>query len=214
MGLVEPRAPTSERDALAAVGRVLGAVNGAAFELQPLLDRIAAEAAALCHSDLGFVFMLEGELIHFVAGVGGSPEHWDYERANPFPVSRETVAGRVILANGPVHIHEEHDRLGFLLSRTVEGAGLDAPVVTTFEPDKNRNLHVVHRPRGATETAAFDARNRLLSTTRAGGVFSSVIHRTWDGNGNLVSVSSPRDAAVLTTTARVRPTVNVHRTPP
>ena len=106
MGLVEPRAPTSERDALAAVGRVLGAVNGAAFELQPLLDRIAAEAAALCHSDLGFVFMLEGELIHFVAGVGGSPEHWDYERANPFPVSRETVAGRVILANGPVQIHD------------------------------------------------------------------------------------------------------------
>jgi class 3 adenylate cyclase len=99
-------APISERDALAAVGRVLAAVTGAGFELQPLLDRIAAEAAALCRSDLGFVFMLEGELIHFVAGVGGTPEHWEFERTHPFPITRATVAGRVILANGPVHIHD------------------------------------------------------------------------------------------------------------
>jgi len=106
LGLDELEAPISERDALAAVGRVLGAVNGAAFELQPMLDRIAAEAAALCRADLGFVFMLEGELIHFVAGVGGTPEHLDYERAHPFPVTRETLAGRAILANGPIHIHD------------------------------------------------------------------------------------------------------------
>ncbi|MGH2406855.1 MAG: GAF domain-containing protein [Candidatus Limnocylindrales bacterium] len=98
-------APVSERDALAAVGGVL-ALAGAGFELQPILDRIAAEAAALCRSDLGFVFMLEGELIHFVAGVGGTPEHWEFERTHPFPVTRATVAGRVILANGPVHIHD------------------------------------------------------------------------------------------------------------
>jgi GAF domain-containing protein len=96
--------PELGRDALAAVGRVLAAVTGAGFELQPILDRIAAEAAALCNAQIGFVFMLEGELIHFVAATGGSPAHWDYERAHPFPITRDTVAGRVFLANGPVHI--------------------------------------------------------------------------------------------------------------
>ena len=85
-------ASISERDALSAVGRVL-ALAGAGFELQPMLDRVAEEAAALCSADLGFVFLLEGEMIHFVAGVGGSPEHWEFERAHPFPVDRATVAG-------------------------------------------------------------------------------------------------------------------------
>ena len=98
-------ASISERDALSAVGRVL-ALAGAGFELQPMLDRVAEEAAALCSADLGFVFLLEGEMIHFVAGVGGSPEHWEFERMHPFPVDRATVAGRVILANGPIHIHD------------------------------------------------------------------------------------------------------------
>lgn len=83
---------------------MLSAVTSSAFELQPMLDRIAAEAVALCRADMGFVFMLEGELIHWVAGVGGTPEHWEYERANPFPITRATVAGRVILASAPVHI--------------------------------------------------------------------------------------------------------------
>ncbi len=101
--MAERKARVSERDALAAFGRVL-AVTGVAFELQPMLDRIAAEAAALCHADIAFVFLREGDLIQFVAGVGGSGEHREYERTHPFPVNRDTNAGRVFLSNGPVHI--------------------------------------------------------------------------------------------------------------
>jgi class 3 adenylate cyclase len=71
-----------------------------------MLDRIATEAAALCRADLAFVFLREGELIHFVAGIGGSPEHVDYERTHSIPATRDTVAGRVLLENAPVHIHD------------------------------------------------------------------------------------------------------------
>lgn len=104
--MAEAGAPASERDALAAVGRVLAAVAGAGFELQPILDRIVAEAAALCHAEIGFVFLLEGGLFHTVAGVGFTPEHWSFQRAHPFPPGRDTVGGRVALSNGPVHIHD------------------------------------------------------------------------------------------------------------
>ena len=104
--MAEAEAPTSQRDALAAVGRVLAAVTGAGFELQPILDRIVTEAAALCHAEIGFAFLLDGGLLHTVAGVGFTPEHWDYQRAHPFPASRETVGGRVALANDVVHIHD------------------------------------------------------------------------------------------------------------
>ena len=104
--MAEGEAPTSERDALAAFGRVLAAVGGAAFELQPILDRIASEAAALCHAEIGFIFLIEGGLFHTVAGVGFTPDHWEYQRSHPFPASSETVGGRVGLTNDVVHIRD------------------------------------------------------------------------------------------------------------
>ena len=104
--MAEAENPVSERNALAAVGRVLAAVTAGGFEVQPVLDRIAAEAAALCRADIAFVFLLEGGLFHFAAGVGGRPEHWEFQRTHPFPVSRETVNGRVALTNAVVHLHD------------------------------------------------------------------------------------------------------------
>ena len=100
----ESENPVSERSALAAVGRVLAAVTGAEFELQPVLDRVLTEAAALCHAEIGFAFVLEGDLFRTVAGVGATAEHWDYQFAHPFPVTRETVGGRVALTDDVVHI--------------------------------------------------------------------------------------------------------------
>ncbi len=99
------RHPTlSERDALAAVGRVLAAVTGAGFQLQPILDRIAEEAAGLCNADAAFVFLLEGDLFHFMAASGGRPEHWDYDRSHPDPIDRGSINGRVALAGRPVQV--------------------------------------------------------------------------------------------------------------
>jgi class 3 adenylate cyclase len=102
--MAEQEARTSERDALAAIGRVLSAVTSAGFELQPILDRIVAEAAALCSAEIGFIFLLEDGLFHTLAGVGFTPEHWAVQLAHPFPPGRETVGGRVALTNDVVHI--------------------------------------------------------------------------------------------------------------
>ena len=104
--MAEAEAPASERDALAAVGRVLSAVTGAEFELQPILDRIAAEAAALCHAEFAFVFLREGDLFHFVAASGGLPEHWEYERAHPDTITTGSIVGRVALAGHAVQIDD------------------------------------------------------------------------------------------------------------
>ena len=99
----ESENPVSERSALAAVGRVLAAVTGAEFELQPVLDRVLTEAAALCHAEIGFAFVLEGDLFRTVAGVGATAEHWDYQFAHPFAVTPETVGRRVAPADDVVH---------------------------------------------------------------------------------------------------------------
>ncbi len=102
--MAEAEAPASERDALAAVGRVLAAVSGAGFELEPALSQIAAEAAALCRAELSFVFLRDGDLFRFAAASGGTPEHWAYERAHPDPIDRGSVVGRVALSGESVHI--------------------------------------------------------------------------------------------------------------
>ena len=100
----EAEAPASERDALAAVGRVLAAVTGAGFDLQPILDQIATEAAALCQAETAHVFLLEGDHFNFVAASGGTAEHRNYERANPDPIDRGSVNGRVALAGHAVQV--------------------------------------------------------------------------------------------------------------
>ena len=100
----DAEAPASEREALRAIGRVLAAVTGSEFELQPVLDRIAVEATAICHADVGFCFLRDGDLFQFVASSGGSQEHWEYERTHPITIGRETIVGRVALAGEAVQI--------------------------------------------------------------------------------------------------------------
>ncbi|MDP9467274.1 MAG: GAF domain-containing protein, partial [Chloroflexota bacterium] len=102
--MAETEAPASERDALAAVGRVLAAVTGAEFELQPTLDTLAAEAAALCHAEAAFVFLRDGDLLRFAAASGGQPEHWAYEREHPDTIDRKSINGRVALSGQVVHV--------------------------------------------------------------------------------------------------------------
>ncbi|HKO32231.1 MAG TPA: GAF domain-containing protein [Candidatus Limnocylindria bacterium] len=102
----DPEALVSERDALAAVGRVLATVSRSGFELQPILDSITAEAPRLCRADVGFCFLREGDQFRFVSASGGSPEHWEYERAHPDSISRDTIVGRVALAGAPVQIED------------------------------------------------------------------------------------------------------------
>jgi class 3 adenylate cyclase len=104
--MAEPAAATGERDALAAVGRVLGAVAGADFELQPILDRIATEAAALCRAETAHVFLLDGDHFNFVAASGGTSEHRDYERAHPDPIDNGSINGRVALAGHAVQVED------------------------------------------------------------------------------------------------------------
>jgi GAF domain-containing protein len=99
-----PASPSSDRAALPAVGRLLGAVAGAGFEMQPVLDQIAAEAAGLCRADAAFIFLLDGDVFRVAAQSGISPEHLAYEIEHPNPIDRESLVGRVGLTGGVVQI--------------------------------------------------------------------------------------------------------------
>ena len=104
--IAEGAAVAAGRSPLAAVGRVLGEMGGSGFELQPVFDRISEEAASLCRADQAFLFLRDGDLFHFAAAWGGRPEHWAHEREHPNPIDRESIVGRVALADGPVQIED------------------------------------------------------------------------------------------------------------
>jgi adenylate cyclase len=94
----------SDRSTVAAVGRVLAAISGSAFDLEPVLSQLAAEAQGLCRAEMAFVFLRDGDVFRFAAASGGTPEHWEYERQHPDPIDRRSVVGRVALSGQPVHV--------------------------------------------------------------------------------------------------------------
>ena len=99
-----PAVTEQDTSAVGAIGRVLGAISGSGFELQAVLDQMAAEAADLCHADVGFVFLRDGDGFRFAAASGGSAEHWAYEREHPDPIDNTSIVGRVGLRGAPVQI--------------------------------------------------------------------------------------------------------------
>jgi class 3 adenylate cyclase len=124
----DPSVQAVDRSALAAVGRVLSAIGGSGFELQPALDQIAAEALSLCRADISYVFLHDGAVFRFVAAAGGTQEAWAYAREHLVPVSRKTLVGRVSLTEAAVHITDvlqdaEYEWGGenFTLERTLLG---------------------------------------------------------------------------------------------
>jgi class 3 adenylate cyclase len=216
----DSEAPSSGRDALAAVGRVLAAVTSAGFELQPALDQIAAEATALCRAETGFVFLRDGDLFRFAAASGGSPEHWAYEREHPDPIDRKSVVGRVALTGAFVHIADltadpEYEASGYRLGgvrtilgvpiRTDEGLigqlGLGRSEVQPFSDEEIEMVSIF-----ADQAAIAIRLARLLGETHealeretaVGQVLQSISHSTFELDAVLQTVL---DSAVRLTHA-------------
>lgn len=208
--MAEQEARTSEREALGAVGHVLAAVAGAGFELQPILDRISAEGAALCRAEMGFVFLRDGDLFRFAAATGGTPEHWAYERDHPDRIGRTSVVGRVALSGEPVHVADlaadpEYEAGGYQVGgvRTMLGVPIrtDEGVIGAFglgrtrvEPFTDEQIEVVSL--FADQAAVAIRLGRLLAETHealerekaVGNVLQSISRSTFELEAVLQSV--------------------------
>jgi class 3 adenylate cyclase len=218
--MAEPEGGPTGRDALAAVGQVLAAVTGAGFELQPILDRISAEAAALCRADMGFVFLRDGDRFRFAAATGGTPEHWAYERDHPDTIDRKSVVGRVALTGERVHVADlaadpEYEAGGYRVGgwRTMLGMPIrtDEGLIGAFglgrtrvEPFTDEQIEVVGL--FADQAAVAIRIARLLAETRealeretaVGQVLRSISRSTFELDAVLQTVL---DSAVRLTHA-------------
>jgi class 3 adenylate cyclase len=90
------------REQQRAISGVLRAVARFA-RLQPVLDEVVGACSRLCDADNAALWLLDGGLLHSVAD-HGEPEGAAYDRQNPHPLDRTTVAGRTAVTRQPVHI--------------------------------------------------------------------------------------------------------------
>jgi two-component system, NtrC family, sensor kinase len=85
----------------------LRVVSRSPGDLQPVAQAIADSACRLCSCAYAGVFRFDGELIHWVAARGVSPEQEDALRSVwPLPPDRDTMVGRTILAGETCHVHD------------------------------------------------------------------------------------------------------------
>src|SRR2546422_2326427 len=82
-----------------ATSEILRVISSSPTDVQPVFDAIAAAATTLCEADHAGLFRFDGELIHFVAHHGRTPEEISAaQRAFPQPPAHHSVTGRAILA--------------------------------------------------------------------------------------------------------------------
>jgi PAS domain S-box-containing protein len=92
-----------------ATGEILRVISSSPTDVQPVFDTIAESAARLCEAEFCHVFRFDGELLHFVAHHGLTPEGIEAARgAFPTAPDRGSAAGRSILSAAVAHIPDVH----------------------------------------------------------------------------------------------------------
>src|SRR5262245_44554865 len=111
----------------AATSEILRVISSSSTDVQPVFDSIAQNALRLCEAQFASVFRFDGQLVHFVAHHGGSPEGIEaLRRAFPIVPHTGSAGGRAILTGAVAHIPDVHkdpsytlDAVGNILRSTV-----------------------------------------------------------------------------------------------
>src|SRR5208282_4068614 len=80
-----------------ATADVLKVISRSAFDLQTVLDTLAASAAGLIGANFAVMYLRHGDSIRPDATFGCAPELVEFLQKNPQKPGRETAAGRVFL---------------------------------------------------------------------------------------------------------------------
>ena len=91
---------------LTSTSEVLGVISRSKFELQPLLQSVAVNAARLCRADGAAIFRLESGFYRFAAGYSLNPAELEIERLTPIPPGPGTVVGRAAITRQVARIDD------------------------------------------------------------------------------------------------------------
>jgi len=104
------------------ISEVLGAISGAQFELQPVIDTIVLTAIRLCQAERGAFLRFENDGFRLIPTTGS--KHGPISRAmlgKIIPIDRGSIAGRVALERTTVHVPDMQADAEITLLRGTEG---------------------------------------------------------------------------------------------
>jgi signal transduction histidine kinase/CheY-like chemotaxis protein len=92
-----------------ATGEILRVISSSPTDVQPVFDTIAASAVRLCDGQFCHLFRFDGELLHFVAHHGLTPEGVEaVRRGYPMRPGRGSAAARAVLSGAVELIPDVH----------------------------------------------------------------------------------------------------------
>jgi len=92
-----------------ATSEILQVISSSPTDVQPVFDAIAQSARRLCEAQFCHLFQFDGELLHFAAHHGLTPEGVEaVRRGYPMAPGRGSAAARSILSGAVEHIPDVH----------------------------------------------------------------------------------------------------------
>jgi GAF domain-containing protein/CheY-like chemotaxis protein len=89
-----------------ATSELLKVIGRSTFDLQPVFETLAENAATLCVAKRAVIFRFDGRLLRVAVGHNVTSELREFLERNPFPPGRQTAAGRAALERRTVHVHD------------------------------------------------------------------------------------------------------------
>jgi PAS domain S-box-containing protein len=97
-----------------ATSEILRVISSSPTDVQPVFDTIVQNAKRLCEAEFSFVFRFDGQLLHFAAHHGLTPEGVTAMRDTwPMAPNRASAAGRSMLDRAIAHIPDVRSEPGY-----------------------------------------------------------------------------------------------------
>jgi GAF domain-containing protein/CheY-like chemotaxis protein/anti-sigma regulatory factor (Ser/Thr protein kinase) len=96
-----------------ATSELLKVIGRSTFDLRPVFETLAENAARLCAAERSLIWRFDGQLLRFAVGHNVSAELGAFFAANPMAPGRGSTTGRAAVERRAIHVHDAQTDIEF-----------------------------------------------------------------------------------------------------